>query len=61
MKMIAAGHEDHFVRFFDPNSSISTIIKIKSSKNLLLTQMESQECNLEKKVLNFLALVTMEV
>ena len=31
MKMIATGHEDHFVRFFDPNSSNHFSMKIKLS------------------------------
>ena len=32
LKMIAAGHEDHFIRFYDPNSSNHLDTQTKKSK-----------------------------
>lgn len=61
VKMIASGHEDHFVRFFDPNSSTQNFIKIKSSSRWQLILTVSQDCSLEETIFNCLALVMMEL
>ena len=57
LKMVAAGHEDHFIRFYDPNSSKYIVTQIKKSNKLQLIPMQSQEYSSEAKDLSFLALV----
>ena len=52
LKMIASGHEDHCVRFFDPNSSILPLIQINGSSKWQPIQTESQDCSSGLKALN---------
>lgn len=49
LKMLAGGHEDHFIRFFDPNSSKFLSTQTNASNKSPLTLTLLRDCSSEER------------